>query len=390
MLINQEDKWGNKMKKINRIGAAMLLATFAANPFGGVIMAHAAEAVPISSIESQETNIPSFVDVKEGDPFYESIMAAREAGYVGGIGNNTFGADLPLRICDFRSILKTAFDIYSPLMTAEDIKAVMEIDLRDYNNDVTQPLTVKGFFTSLFCLYGIPTNKVEQNPNGILGVASDLGLLARELNEDDLVTRKDAIYAFMVLKNGQYKYLCEKQVGEIDMKTKSGEDTDLYLYYGRLAMVPESVLKQFIKDGWKIIVTDSDLYGNGVKAAGITNYDSKTITVNDSYAIVHEMGHYFDDFLNQESKVYELFKAEKDAAAEMIRDYTKTNQKEFFADMFTYWLEDTILGGTREIMKEKTPLTYAYFEELDKTYHFDNLFAYTHEMRPVYDSPFHS
>lgn len=197
----------------------------------------------------------------------------------------------------------------------------------------------------------------------------------------------------MTLKNRQYQYLFENQVGKINMTAKS-DDIDLYLYYGRLAMVPESILRQFINDGWRIEVTNSDLYGSGVKAAGVTYYSDKLIKLNDAYAVVHEMGHYFDNLLQSQdmghkAKVYELFKAEKDAAAKMIRSYTKTNQEEFFADMFTFYLEDSI-RFTREEMKETTPLTYEYFTKLSEQYKLDEVFAYTHEMRPVYDHPWHS
>lgn len=357
------------------------------------IHASAYEGDIASGSGNQPVSISAFKDLPETDPFYNNIMAAKEAGYVNGIGNDLFGVNEHLRICDFLTIMKRAYDIYSPLTSAEDIKAHTEIDLREYNNDVTQPLTVNDYFEALFCLYGVPTYKVEQNPNGYVGVATELGLVKSDFVGTDLITRKDAIGAFMTLKNGQYQYLFENQVGKINMTAKS-DDIDLYLYYGRLAMVPESILRQFINDGWRIEVTNSDLYGSGVKAAGVTYYSDKLIKLNDAYAVVHEMGHYFDNLLQSQdmghkAKVCELFKAEKDAAAKMIRSYTKTNQEEFFADMFTFYLEDSI-RFTREEMKETTPLTYEYFTKLSEQYKLDEVFAYTHEMRPVYDHPWHS
>lgn len=378
------------MKNMQRVGAALLLASVVFSQSGSVITAYAADTGTAPADEgshSQTENTSIFKDLPASDPFYDNIMKAKEAGYIGGIGEDLFGTDVPLRICDFITILKNAFDIYSPLISAEDIENHTLIDLKDYHNDKTQPLTVEAFFKSLFCLYGIPDYKVEENPEGFLGVAKDLGLVKAPLNKDDLITRRDAIGAFMTLKEGQYKYLCETQVGNINIEAKDG--IDLYLYYGRLAMVPESILKQFIKDGWKIEVTDSDLYAGGVKAAGVTYNDKKTIVVKDSYALVHEMGHYFDSILDKKSEIYELFKAEKDAAAEMIRDYTKRSQAEFFADMFTYWVQDSVMF-TRDTIKECTPKTYEFFKQLDEEYHLDEVFAYTHEMRPVFDSPYHS
>lgn len=51
-----------------------------------------------------------------------------------------------------------------------------------------------------------------------------------------------------------------------------------------------------------------------------------------------------------------------EAASAPMKQHAKSNSLEYFAEFFSYWLS----GSTRtlEQLKELTPETYAYFEEL--------------------------
>ena len=97
---------------------------------------------------------------------------------------------------------------------------------------------------------------------------------------------------------------------------------------------------------------------------GATNYSQKTIYISEASATLHEFGHFLDWMLGFPAEHEQLFRAE--AAAALLRDYAKTNAREYFADCFAYCI---IHGNDSEMMKslrKNAPQTCTYFEELGK------------------------
>lgn len=89
-----------------------------------------------------------------------------------------------------------------------------------------------------------------------------------------------------------------------------------------------------------------------------------TIYLSEASATLHEFGHFLDWMLGFPAEHEQLFRAE--AAAAPLRDYAKTNAREYFADCFAYCI---IHGNDSEMMKslrKNAPQTCTYFEELGK------------------------
>ena len=95
---------------------------------------------------------------------------------------------------------------------------------------------------------------------------------------------------------------------------------------------------------------------------GATNYSQKTIYISEASATLHEFGHFLDWTLGFPAEHEQLFRAE--AAAAPLRDYAKTNAREYFADCFAYWVKYAENANAISLLQECAPMTYRYMEDL--------------------------
>ncbi|MBQ8316458.1 MAG: hypothetical protein IJX95_12065 [Lachnospiraceae bacterium] len=175
------------------------------------------------------------------------------------------------------------------------------------------------------------------------------------------------------------------------------QPVELIVFYAAIDSLPEYVLKDYVKQGWKLILSDANLkkkYDTEIEAAGVTVYGEKLIEVisnNLSYidnTVIHEMGHYVDlsDWENtwkcyseDESgfkSLYRRIKKEEQGgkqwqadSGDMLRDLTRlyyrpyafTDEGEFFAESYYFYI------AYPEEMKETYPEVYAYIDKCSKT-----------------------
>ena len=67
---------------------------------------------------------------------------------------------------------------------------------------------------------------------------------------------------------------------------------------------------------------------------GATNYSQKTIYISEASATLHEFGHFLDWMLGFPAEHEQLYLAEAQNSG--LREYAKTNAREYFADCFDY------------------------------------------------------
>ena len=101
-----------------------------------------------------------------------------------------------------------------------------------------------------------------------------------------------------------------------------------------------------------------------LNAIGATNYSQKTIYLSDASATLHEFGHFLDWTLGIPAKHERLYLAEAQNSG--LRDYAKTNAREYFADCFDYWIAYSGSEKRMETFRNAAPQTWAYFEALEK------------------------
>ena len=97
---------------------------------------------------------------------------------------------------------------------------------------------------------------------------------------------------------------------------------------------------------------------------GATNYSQKTIYLSEASATLHEFGHFLDWTLGIPAEHEQLYLAEAQNSG--LRDYAKTNAREYFADCFDYWIAYSGNEKRMEIFRNAAPQIWAYFEALEK------------------------
>ena len=97
---------------------------------------------------------------------------------------------------------------------------------------------------------------------------------------------------------------------------------------------------------------------------GATNYSQKTIYLSEAGATLHEFGHFLDWTLGIPAKHEQLYLAEAQNSG--LRDYAKTNAREYFADCFDYWITHGSNSEMMEHLRKNAPQTWVYFEALEK------------------------
>ena len=99
---------------------------------------------------------------------------------------------------------------------------------------------------------------------------------------------------------------------------------------------------------------------------GATNYGSRQITVSSAGATVHEFGHFLDELMGFPSQAEDFYQEEAETAAVLLRPYALTNEREYFADCFVYWLTYRDNSKKMAALQSAAPRTYAYFFMLEE------------------------
>ena len=166
------------------------------------------------------------------------------------------------------------------------------------------------------------------------------------------------------------------EAGIIDIRYENQGTDKMQEFYEGLAYVPENVLQKYKAYGWTLYVIDYELYDyvDGGTFSGYADGAKRSIQYTTAArqtigTIPHEFGH-FVDFANSRKSNSAKFMAiyqerkknrkrtEKSTDADGIyRDYSFSNEREFFADSFEAYLTDP------EKLKKAYPEIYDYIKE---------------------------
>lgn len=127
--------------------------------------------------------------------------------------------------------------------------------------------------------------------------------------------------------------------------------------------VPLQIRRVFEEKGFLIKMTEWDItkeayeeyggyYGIG-KIQAVLDFEKKILYVNDEYpnAVIHEMGHFVNDYLQMYSSREEN-KEKFFTEAEKISSYAKENEREFFAESFRLYVTEP------QLLQLMSPLSY--------------------------------
>lgn len=193
-------------------------------------------------------------------------------------------------------------------------------------------------------------------------IGKELRLCGEANTVDEIVTRGDtAVLLHAILTRA---FTVEAPPAPVALVNAAGVNINDYLL--ALRQVPEPVLATFKVAGWTYRI-DFDYISElskqlDMSCIGATNYSQKTIYISEASATLHEFGHFLDWTLGIPAEHEQLYLAEAQNSG--LRDYAKTNAREYFADCFDYWVKYAGNTNAISLLQECAPMTYRYMEDL--------------------------
>lgn len=181
-----------------------------------------------------------------------------------------------------------------------------------------------------------------------------------------IITYKIFIQKIVIEVTGYTKEVCG-----MDIIFDVEGDYDVYkssLEYN-LQQVPDYIKEKLQKDKWKIYITNEEMAEEGVywglqdksDILGATSLIHKYIIIPNNtrsidMSVIHEIGHYIDNFQYTYSDEWEsIFYEER---MNYSREYAKTTKTEAFACEFMEYIQ------TPEELKVKAPKTYNFIDSI--------------------------
>lgn len=156
----------------------------------------------------------------------------------------------------------------------------------------------------------------------------------------DIITRGEAADLLYALLTGEFTVAPPPILETIPLNNKEGVHLNSYLL--ELQKIPEPIRQAFAERGWQYTIDYAYLARlseeRNMSCIGATNYGSRQITVSSAEATVHEFGHFLDELMGFPSQTEGFYQEESGTAAALLRPYALTNEREYFADCFVYWL----------------------------------------------------
>lgn len=318
-----------------------------------------------------------FDDVPESADCYESVMYLAEHEITQGTGNGCFSPDAPVTVRQWAMMLCRAYDVKVEGSSWSDLSqsAVEQAYRKGWLNEtaLSAPniqLCRGALLKSAFAAAKIPVYDSVLYAGGVslpdhencIRIGKELQLCGEANTANEIVTRRDAAMLLHAILTRAFTV--EAPPAPVALVNTAGVNIIDYLL--ALRQVPEPVLATFNATGWTYCI-DFDYMGGlskklNMSCIGATSYGQKTIYISEASATLHEFGHFLDWTLGFPAEHEQLFRAE--AAAAPLRDYAKTNAREYFADCFAYWVKYAENANAISLLQECAPLTYRYMEDL--------------------------
>ena len=318
-----------------------------------------------------------FDDLPETADCYESVMYLAEHETTQGTGNGYFSPDAPVTVRQWAMMLCRAYDVKVEGSSWSDLSqsAVEQAYRKGWLNETAlsaprSPMCRSVLVESAFDAADVPVYDSTLYEGGaslstadnILRVGRELGLCSDDADTNALVTRGDAAIILHVVLTQSFRI--EELPVPVTLVNAAGVNVNDFLL--ELRKLPEQILDAFNAAGWTYCI-DFDYMGGlskklNMSCIGATNYSQKTIYISEASATLHEFGHFLDWMLGFPAEHEQLFRAE--AAAAPLRNYAKTNAREYFADCFAYWVKYAENANAISLLQECAPMTYRYMEDL--------------------------
>ena len=318
-----------------------------------------------------------FDDVPESADCYESVMYLAEHEITQGTGNGCFSPDAPVTVRQWAMMLCRAYDVKVEGSSWSDLSqsAVEQAYRKGWLNEtaLSAPniqLCRGALLKSAFAAAKIPVYDSVLYAGGVslpdhencIRIGKELQLCGEANTANEIVTRRDAAMLLHAILTRAFTVTAPE--APVTLVNAAGVNVNDFLL--ELRKLPEQILDAFNAAGWTYCI-DFDYMGGlskklNMSCIGATNYSQKAIYISEASATLHEFGHFLDWTLGFPAEHEQLFRAE--AAAAPLRNYAKTNAREYFADCFAYWVKYAENANAISLLQECAPMTYRYMEDL--------------------------
>ena len=324
---------------------------------------------------------PAFVDVGTDSPWYEGVEYAVEHGITVGTGEGKFSPDQDITVRQWAVMICRAYDKQveegegKPFGTLQLTKAFDEGWLDVGAMIAPDSSMCRAYaYESIFRAAKIPVFSVERDDNAVpyenryVKVAKENGLCKENDHGLDSMTRGEAVQLIYLIQTKNIE-IAKPQILDMVYVVNADHVASLDAFLQELAKVPESILYEFNDRDWAYRI-DSEYIDDfservGMDCAGCCSYMGKSIFVKKPFATVHEFGHFYHYFVGFDSKIEDLFVAEAEGVRDLLGDYATTNHKEYFAEVFDYWIQNSDNAMNLNALAEVAPETHAYFASLE-------------------------
>lgn len=318
-----------------------------------------------------------FDDVLGSADCYESVIYLAECEIAAGTGNDCFSPEQLITVEQWAVMLCRAYGAETIGDSWQDVgrSSVVEAYRQGWLNETAlsaprSPMCRSVLVESAFAAADVPVYDSTLYEGGaslstadnILRVGRELGLCSDDADTNALVTRGEAAIILHAVLTQSFRI--EAPPAPVALVNAAGVNINDYLL--ALRQVPEPVLATFKVAGW-IYRIDFDYISElskqlDMSCIGATNYSQKTIYISEASATLHEFGHFLDWTLGIPAEHEQLYLAEAQNSG--LRDYAKTNAREYFADCFAYWVKYAGNTNAISLLQECAPMTYRYMEDL--------------------------
>lgn len=320
-----------------------------------------------------------FDDVSESADCYESVIYLAKCEIAAGTGNDCFSPEQLITVEQWAVMLCRAYGAETIGDSWQDVgrSSVVEAYRQGWLNEtaLSAPniqLCRGALLKSAFAAAKIPVYDSVLYAGGVslpnhencIRIGKELQLCDEEDDANEIVTRRDAAMLLHAILTRAFTVTAP----EAPVTLVNAAGVNIIDYLLALRQVPEPMLAAFNAAGWTYRI-DFDYISElskqlNMSCIGATNYSQKTLYISEASATLHEFGHFLDWTRGFPAEYEQLYLAEAQNSG--LRDYAKTNAREYFADCFAYCI---IHGNDSEMMeslRKNAPQTCTYFEELGK------------------------
>ena len=343
---------------------------------------------------AQAADIKIYSDVSSSDVYYGDIQWATKNGIAQGY-NGKFNPNKKITIGQFctmlsRSISESGQDeddngaqkgsmLYHLRRAVNrgwtDSGAELELQKDDAiqaDSAWNYALTANG--TQVYS--GLLSGTSSHSKNDGINTAKELGLTVTKANGSELITRAQAVSIIHAAQKNKKSLPELPIVTEMKGVVEGLPQQQFNEFYASMKLIPESIRKDFISQGWKICfdvnrINEYSKRKNIYGINGMTVYSEKVIYLAKASPLLHEMGHYYQERIETSGmdvdvyKTFDIIRNSEKWSGTLYATGRQTSGAEFFADAFQRYVRyGVVRTGSGDKDKKDILKSQQYFDNL--------------------------